>query len=112
MRSITAVSILCSLLCGHGVHAAEPPVLDASENAHWDAGTDAWFVSNLGDGPSLAKDGIGWVARFDAAGAVIDPRGQTGSLRRPAWPRMAGVCTSPIAAASAYSTSGARNRWR
>jgi len=52
----------------------ELPLLDAPENAHWDAGSDTWFVSNLGGGLSLAKDGVGWVTRFDGEGQVLAPR--------------------------------------
>ncbi|MEM7467869.1 MAG: hypothetical protein AAF387_13430 [Pseudomonadota bacterium] len=50
------------------------PILDAPENAYWHSETQSWFVSNLGGGLSLARDGIGWVTRFDESGAVTSPR--------------------------------------
>jgi len=52
----------------------EIQVLDAPENAYWHADSQSWFVSNLGGGLSLEKDGYGWVARFDRSGAIISPR--------------------------------------
>lgn len=56
-------------------HADEDiQVLDAPENAYWHADSQSWFVSNLGGGLSLAKDGYGWVARFDRSGRIISPR--------------------------------------
>lgn len=67
------VVLLMLLLCSAGATAA-PPVLDAPENAYWDAGSDTWFVSNLGGGLSLEKDGVGWVARFDPEGKLLDAR--------------------------------------
>ena len=50
------------------------PILDAPENAYWHAESQSWFVSNLGGGLSLEKDGIGWVVRFDSSGNVLEPR--------------------------------------
>ncbi len=56
-------------------HADEEiQVLDAPENAYWHADSQSWFVSNLGGGLSLEKDGYGWVARFDRSGRIISPR--------------------------------------
>jgi hypothetical protein len=45
--------------------AANPP-LDAPEAAYWHAESQTWLVSSLGGGLSLARDGIGWLARYDA----------------------------------------------
>lgn len=57
------------------VHADEEmQVLDAPENAYWHADSQSWFVSNLGGGLSLEKDGYGWVARFDSSGRIVSPR--------------------------------------
>ena len=50
------------------------PVLDAPESAYWHADSETWFVSSLGGGLSLEKDGHGWVSRFDASGKVIAAR--------------------------------------
>jgi sugar lactone lactonase YvrE len=48
--------------------------LDAPEAAYWHAESRTWLVSNLGGGLSLARDGIGWLARYDARGQLLDPR--------------------------------------
>ena len=57
------------------VYAEEDiPVLDAPENAYWHAESQSWFVSSLGGGLSLEKDGFGWVTKFDSSGAVVAPR--------------------------------------
>ncbi len=63
------------LLLPWQVYAEEDiPVLDAPENAYWHAESRSWFVSSLGGGLSLEKDGFGWVTKFDASGAVVAPR--------------------------------------
>ena len=48
--------------------------LDAPEAAYWHAESQTWLVSSLGGGLSLARDGIGWLARYDARGRLLDPR--------------------------------------
>ena len=53
--------------------AANQP-LDAPEAAYWHAESQTWLVSSLGGGLSLARDGIGWLARYDAQGRLLDPR--------------------------------------
>ena len=47
---------------------------DAPDQAVWHAPSKTWFVSNLGGGISLARDGYGWIARLDADGKVLSPR--------------------------------------
>jgi hypothetical protein len=46
---------------------------DAPDQCVWHAPSRTWFVSNLGGGISLAKDGYGWLTRLDENGKVIDP---------------------------------------
>ena len=72
-RCLIACLLLCSWISVPAEEANEP-VLDAPENAYWHAGSQSWFVSNLGGGLSLEVDGYGWVSRFDAAGKVVAPR--------------------------------------
>lgn len=45
---------------------------DAPDQCVWHAPSRTWFVSNLGGGISLEKDGYGWISRLDETGAVID----------------------------------------
>lgn len=52
----------------------ELPVYDAPDQAVWDPSTRSWFVSNLGGGISLERDGYGWIVRLDETGEVLDPR--------------------------------------
>jgi len=47
---------------------------DAPDQAVWHQKTRSWFVSNLGGGISLARDGYGWIARLDETGKVVSPR--------------------------------------
>ena len=54
--------------------AAPAEVFDAPDQAVWHAQSRTWFVSNLGGGISLARDGYGWITRLDATGKVINPR--------------------------------------
>ena len=46
---------------------------DAPDQCTWHAPSRTWFVSNLGGGISLAKDGYGWITRLDEKGRVIEP---------------------------------------
>jgi len=65
------------MLIGCGTHAAEAPagpVYDAPDQAVWDSVSRSWYVSNLGGGISLARDGVGWIVKLDESGDVIDPR--------------------------------------
>jgi len=69
--------ILTTLVLYHlaAVRADEPPqILDAPENAYWHSRSQSWFVSNLGGGLSLEKDGYGWITKFDASGKVVATR--------------------------------------
>lgn len=54
--------------------ATENQPLDAPEAAYWHAESQTWLVSSLGGGLSLARDGIGWLSRYDAQGRLLDPR--------------------------------------
>ena len=71
---LSAAGLLLLVALAAPAGEADVPLLDAPESAYWDAGSDTWFVSNLGGGLSLAKDGVGWVTRFDAEGQVLAPR--------------------------------------
>ncbi len=46
---------------------------DAPDQVVWHASSSTWFVSNLGGGISLEKDGNGWISRTDEKGNVIAP---------------------------------------
>jgi hypothetical protein len=48
--------------------------LDAPEAAFWHAESRTWFVSNLGGGLSLARDGHGWLTRYDEQGQLLAAR--------------------------------------
>ncbi|MEQ8262121.1 hypothetical protein [Pseudohaliea sp.] len=51
---------------------------DAPEQAHWHRQSETWFVSNLGGGISLERDGYGWITRLDKSGRVVDSRWLSG----------------------------------
>lgn len=46
---------------------------DAPDQVVWHAPSKTWFVSNLGGGISLEKDGHGWITRTDEKGNIIAP---------------------------------------
>lgn len=46
---------------------------DAPDQCVWHAQSRTWFVSNLGGGISLDKDGYGWITRLDEKGKVLEP---------------------------------------
>lgn len=46
--------------------------LDAPEAAFWHPESRTWFVSNLGGGLSLERDGYGWLSRYDENGKLIN----------------------------------------
>jgi catechol 2,3-dioxygenase-like lactoylglutathione lyase family enzyme/streptogramin lyase len=50
------------------------PVYDAPDQAVWDPVSRSWFVSNLGGGISLERDGVGWIVKLDETGQVVAPR--------------------------------------
>lgn len=54
--------------------AANDNPLDAPEAAFWHARSRTWFVSNLGGGLSLERDGIGWLSRYDDSGNLLAAR--------------------------------------
>lgn len=68
--------LMLAMVCAMATpsRAADEVILDAPENACWDPGSRSWFVSNLGGGLSLAKDGYGWISRFDETGALVASR--------------------------------------
>ncbi|MCZ6674079.1 MAG: hypothetical protein O7C75_14205 [Verrucomicrobia bacterium] len=69
--------LLVSIMIGVGGLSAQesnPPVYDAPDQAVWDSSSRSWYVSNLGGGISLERDGYGWIVKLDETGAVIDPR--------------------------------------
>lgn len=49
-------------------------IFDAPDQVLWHAKSKTWFVSNLGGGISLEKDGYGWIIRLDEKGKVINAR--------------------------------------
>lgn len=53
---------------------APETAFDAPENALWHERSRSWFVSNLGGGVSLAKDGYGWITRLDENGRLLTPQ--------------------------------------
>lgn len=63
-------------LPGEICRAAEEKVMpyDAPDQVVWHKKSGTWFVSNLGGGISLARDGVGWITRLAADGRVTDAR--------------------------------------
>ncbi|GJM64057.1 TIM barrel protein [Persicobacter diffluens] len=55
------------------LNAPPAEAYDAPDQVLWHAKTKQWFVSNLGGGISLDRDGYSWISRLDASGKVIDP---------------------------------------
>ena len=55
------------------LNASPAQPFDAPDQCVWHAPSRTWFVSSLGGGISLAKDGYGWITRLDEAGKVIEP---------------------------------------
>lgn len=72
MLKIFIAIVLCSITSAYADDIE--PVLDAPENAYWHSESKTWFVSSLGGGLSLEKDGYGWVSRFDSSGEVTAKR--------------------------------------
>jgi hypothetical protein len=73
---MTILASLLVALLAPAVNAAETKAnpLDAPEAAFWHAESRTWFVSNLGGGLSLERDGFGWLTRYDEGGKVLDAR--------------------------------------
>ena len=71
-RILLIISVLCGLAGSAG--AMDTVVLDAPESAYWHTDSRTWFVSNLGGGLSLAKDGYGWISRYDEGGRLLSSR--------------------------------------
>lgn len=76
MKRMVAILALFIALLPAGAKSAETKgnPLDAPEAAFWHAESHAWFVSNLGGGLSLARDGLGWLTRYDENGKLLDAR--------------------------------------
>lgn len=70
LRAAVAAGALAAAVA----QADPPPVLDAPESAYWHEGSRSWYVSSLGGGLSVARDGVGWISRFDAEGRVVAAR--------------------------------------
>lgn len=71
---LLAICIGLALSASTPAAATENQPLDAPEAAYWHAESQTWLVSSLGGGLSLARDGIGWLSRYDAQGRLLDPR--------------------------------------
>lgn len=69
---IAIISILV-FLNTEFAQAEGKPVYDAPDQVLWHAETNSWYVSNLGGGISLDRDGYGWINKLDAHGNVIVP---------------------------------------
>ena len=69
--------IIAFVMIGFGglsAQESDSPVYDAPDQVVWDPSSRSWFVSNLGGGISLKRDGYGWIVKLDQTGKVIDPR--------------------------------------
>ncbi|MGI9246040.1 MAG: SMP-30/gluconolactonase/LRE family protein [Steroidobacteraceae bacterium] len=75
-RFQTILSSACFALLAvlNTARASDVQALDAPESAHWDAATRSWYVGSLGGGMSVARDGVGWIARYSQDGALLDAR--------------------------------------
>ncbi len=75
MRFILITALVYTLFVAPASAAEEAKrPLDAPEAAYWHAESRTWLVSNLGGGLSLARDGNGWLARYDDQGRLLDAR--------------------------------------
>lgn len=72
-RLCHATALVLTLAGGSALADSQAP-LDAPESAHWHADTQSWYVSSLGGGMSVERDGIGWISRFSAAGQLLEAR--------------------------------------
>lgn len=74
-RIVAVMALLITMLspAAHPTQEMENP-LDAPEAAFWHGESQTWFVSNLGGGLSLARDGFGWLTRHDENGELLDAR--------------------------------------
>jgi hypothetical protein len=73
---LALAAALAAVVVAAPAHATndQPRALDAPEAAYWHADSRTWFVSNLGGGLSLARDGHGWLTRYGADGKLIKGR--------------------------------------
>jgi len=67
------------------------PGFAVPESCLWDPGTKSWYVSNIAPQSMdlTAPDGIGWISRLDASGAIVDEKWAEG-FDTPAGLRIAG----------------------
>jgi DNA-binding beta-propeller fold protein YncE len=66
---------LVSILAMHTLHAQEDKkFLDTPENIYWHKESNSWYVSNLGGGINLEKDGDGFITKLDANGNVVNEK--------------------------------------
>ena len=68
-KCLSIIIVLVSFFTG----ISQEKVYDAPDQAVWHSASQTWFVSNLGGGISLEKDGNGWITRTDKYGNIIDP---------------------------------------
>ena len=68
-----AVCLLLTVIGSRALADSQVP-LDAPESAHWHAPSQSWYVSSLGGGMSVERDGIGWISRYSAAGQLLEAR--------------------------------------
>lgn len=73
-KRLGLLSIVLASACSHLPQSKIETVYDAPDQVLWHGKSQSWFVSNLGGGISLAKDGYGWITKLDSAGQVINPR--------------------------------------
>ena len=73
-RRLLRLTAALGILASSFAQAESPPILDAPESAYWHEGSRSWYVSSLGGGLSVARDGVGWISRFDAEGRVVEAR--------------------------------------
>ena len=66
-----AVCLLLTVIGSRALADSQVP-LDAPESAHWHAPSQSWYVSSLGGGMSVERDGIGWISRYSAAGQLLE----------------------------------------
>ena len=74
MKKFAHYTVIIILICFSACkskQANEIVVFDAPDQVLWHAATQTWFVSNLGGGISLKKDGYGWITRLDKNGNVL-----------------------------------------
>lgn len=68
------IAVATIMACVFNLQAQEnKEAYDAPDQVVYHSPSKTWFVSNLGGGISLDKDGDAWITRTDAKGNIIDP---------------------------------------